>query len=258
MKSFAYAAGDCITLAGRGVKHLTRRLDTLVTAVVLPILILLLFVYLFGGAIQIALGPQTDYIDYVLPGILLSCIGYVASTTAAEVNDDMRKGFVTRLRSMPVARPAFIAGHIFAALIRNAVAITAVAGLAVIIGYRSPASWANWFAAIGLLLVFALAMSAIAIILGLLASGPDAASAFSMPLMFLSYFTGALVPVETMPKALQAFCRHQPVNIVWEAVSGLTRGGVSYSLGAALAWCLGITVAGLFIGGCLFARRTTK
>jgi len=220
--------------------------------------ILLLFVYLFGGAIQVALGSQADYTDYVLPGVLLSSIGYVATTTSSSVNDDMKKGFVARLCSMPVARPAFIVGHAFASLIRSMAAVAAVTGLAVVIGYRSSASLADWLIVVGLLLAFALAMTAVAIVLGLVASGPDAASALGMPLMFLSYFSGALVPIDTMPPALQAFCTYQPVNAVWEAVSGLTLGGGGYSIGAAFAWCVGIAAAGILASSVLFARKAAE
>ena len=257
MKRLMYAVGDCLVLSGRGARHMTRRLDTLVTAVILPMVLLLLFVCLFGGAIQVALGARADYTDYVLPGILLSSIGYVATTTASSVNDDVKKGFVARLCSMPVARPAFIVGHTFASLIRSTAAIVAVTGLAVVIGYRSSASLTDWLVAACLLMAFALAMTAVAIVLGLVASGPDAASAFGMPLMFLSYFSGALVPIDTMPQALQAFCTYQPVNVVWEAVSGLTLGGGGYSIGAALAWCVGIAAAGILVSSMLFARKAT-
>ncbi|MDR1321324.1 MAG: ABC transporter permease [Gracilibacteraceae bacterium] len=253
MKRFAYAIGDCLVLSGRGAKHIMRRIDTLITSAILPIIFLLLFKYLFGGAMGIALGDES-YLNYVLPGILLMSFGFLASTTATAVNDDMAKGLVARLRSMPVARPVFIVGHIFASLIRNSLALICVVGLALALGYRSPATFTAWLCAIVILLLFALAMTSIAVVMGFAASSPDAASAYGMPLMFLPYFTGAFVPIETMPQALQVFCARQPVNTVWKAISGLTLGGEGYSIWAAIAWCAVITIIFLIIGGLLFSR----
>lgn len=149
-------------------------------------------------------------------------------------------------------------GHIFGSLVRNLVAIACVTGLAFAIGYRSFAPLSNWLITSCILITFSLAMTAVAVVLGLAASSPDAASAYGMPMMFLSYFTGALVPINTMPKPLQAFCTYQPVNIVWKAISGLTLGGTNYSVLSAFAWCVGITVVCLIIGGALFARKTRK
>lgn len=255
MKQFTYAVGECLVLSGRSARHIMRRIDTLITSVILPIIFLLLFRYLFGGAMGIALGGES-YLNYVLPGILLMSFGFLASTTATTVNDDRAKGLVTRLRSMPVARPVFIIGHIFASLFRNSLALICVVGLALILGYRSPATFTAWLCAIVILIFFALAMTSIAVVFGFIASSPDAASAYGMPLMFLPYFTGAFVPIETMPKALQVFCTYQPINIVWKAISGLTLGGGDYSVWAAIAWCAGITVFCLIIGGVLFSRRT--
>ena len=257
MKQLAYTIEDCLVLSGRGAKHILREMDAILSSVILPIIFLMLFKYLFGGAMEIAFG-SANYLNYVLPGILLMSSGYIATTTATGVNNDVTKGLAARLRSMPVTRPAFIIGHLFASLIRNAVAIVCVVGLALVLGYRSPASFGAWLVTIGVLMVFSLAMTAIATVLGLLASNPETASAYGMPLMFLAYFTGAFVPIETMPKALQVFCTYQPVNIVWKALSGLTLGGGDYSIWAALAWCVGITVVFLCIGGLLFARKTAK
>lgn len=257
MNNVLYALRDCLVLSRRGSKHLIRRFDTLLTSAILPIVILLLFTYLFGGAMSVALGGAS-YLNYVLPGILLMSVGYVATTIASGVSDDMKKGLVSRLKSMPVARPAFIVGHIFASLIRNIVAIVCVIGLALVLGYRSPASFWAWCGAMGMMLLFALAMTSIGVVLGLVASGPDSASAYSMPLMFLAYFTGAFVPLDTMPGALRTFCTYQPINIVLKAISGLLSNNNDYSVWASLAWCLGITVVCLIIGGVLFARKTVR
>jgi len=257
MTDLLYAFKDCLVLSGRGSRHLLRRFDTLLTSAILPIMILILFNYLFGGAMSLSLGGAS-YLNFVLPGILLMSVGYVATTTASSISDDIGKGLVNRLKSMPVARPAFIVGHIFSSLIRNVVAIVCVVAVALLLGYRSPATFPEWCAAMGVMLLFSLAMTAVAVVLGLLASGPDAASAYSMPLMFLAYFTGAFVPIYTMPAALQVFCTYQPINIVLQSLSGLLSGGSGFNIWASLAWCIGISAACLVLGGILFARKATR
>jgi ABC-2 type transport system permease protein len=257
MQRILYVISDCLVLSGREAKHLTRRLDTMVTTAVLPLVILLLFVYLFGGAIGIALGGG-NYLNYLLPGILLTIVGYCATTTASSVSEDTTKGIVERFKTMPIARPAFMLGHIFGSVIRNTVAMGLVIGVALLMGYTSPANFADWLLAIIILLLFAFALSAFAVVLGLLASGPDAASALGMPLMFLSYFTGALVPIDTMPRALQIFCTYQPLNIVWEAVSSLLSGNGGFHVLGSFLWCIGLSAVSLILGGVLFARKVAK
>jgi ABC-2 type transport system permease protein len=257
MERFIYAISDCLVLCKREIKHLTRCLDTMITTAVLPIVILLLFVYLFGGAISIALGGA-NYLNYLLPGILITVIGYCATTTATSVNDDMGKGIVERFRAMPITRSAFIVGHLFGSLIRTIVAMALVIGVSLLMGYTSSAGLTDWLIAVIILLCFAVALTALAVVLGLLASSPDAASAFGMPLMFLPYFTGALVPISTMPKALQLFCTYQPLNVVWESISSLLSGNGAFHIAGSLLWCGGITIVSLILGGVLFARRVAK
>ncbi|MDR3313309.1 MAG: ABC transporter permease [Oscillospiraceae bacterium] len=257
MQKIRYALSDCLVLSWREAKHLTRRLDTMVTTVVLPLVILLLFVYLFGGAIGIALGGG-NYLNYLLPGILLTIVGYCATTTATSVSEDTTKGIVERFKTMPIARPAFMLGHIFGSVIRNIVAMALVIGVALLMGYTSTAGFTEWLLAVVILLCFAFALSAFAVVLGLLASGPDAASALGMPLMFLSYFTGALVPIDTMPKPLQIFCTYQPLNAVWKAVSSLLSGNDGFHIAVSFLWCAGIAIVSLVLGGVLFARKVAK
>ncbi|MDR2561870.1 MAG: ABC transporter permease [Holophagales bacterium] len=257
MKQIQFLLTDSFILSKRETKHLTRRSDTMMTTVILPMILLLLFNYLFGGAMGIALGGG-NYLEYMLPGILLMTIGYCATTTATGVNGDVDKGVVERFKSMPISRPAYIIGHIIAALIRNAVAMAVVIGLAFLIGFHSAAGFGGWLAALGIFLLFAFALSALAILMGLGASSPEGASSYGMPLMFLPYFTGAFVPIKTMPKALQVFCTHQPVNVVWETVSGLLQGNADVSFVGTLLWCGGIIAVSLILGGMIFARKTAK
>jgi len=257
MERVQFLLKDSLTLGWRAAKHLTRRLDTIVTMVILPVIILLIFNYLFGGAASMALSSDVNYLDYLLPGILLITIGYCATTTATGVNDDMTKGIIERFKSMPISRPAFIIGHTIGGLIRNMIAMIVATGIAFLIGFRSPAGPGVWLLAIGIFLFFALALTALAVVLGLLASSPDSASMYGMALMFLPYFTGAFVPTYTMPKALQVFCTHQPVNIVWETVSGLLSGNANVNVGGAILWCGGITLVSFMLGGVIFTRKTS-
>lgn len=249
---------DYIILCGRGVKHLTRRMDTLITTIVLPVIVLLMFTYFFGGAITASLGQNVNYLNYVLPGILLMSIGFCATTTASGINYDITKGIVERFRTMPISRSAYLVGHIFAALIRNIIAILFVVFIAFFLGFRSTAGFGDWLSAMGILLFFAFTLTTLAIVLGLLASSPDTASAIGMPMMFLPYFTGAFVPISTLPKSLQSFCTYQPVNVVWKTISSLLLGGNNSDIVGSLLWCTLISVISLILGSLLFAKRVLK
>jgi ABC-2 type transport system permease protein len=252
------ACQDAMVMSRRCLTHLTRRLDTMITTVVLPVAILLLFTYLFGGAIAGSLPVNIAFIDYVLPGVLMMSIGYCATTTATSVNDDISKGIVERFKTMPIARSAFIVGHVVAGVTRGIIACLVVTGIAILMGFHSPARLSAWLLAIAILLLFMLALSTLAVLLGLLAGSPDAASAYGMPLMFIVYFSGAFAPLETMPAALKAFCTYQPVNVVWQAVSGLLLGQTGHSVSSSVLWCLGVTIFALATSGVLFARRLVK
>jgi ABC-2 type transport system permease protein len=244
---------DSLTMAGRSLRLTMRTPDALLTSLLLPIMLMLLFVYLFGGAIQ----TGTEYVTYVVPGVLLLCAGFGASMTAVSVSQDMTGGIVDRFRSLDVAGTAVLAGHVAASVARNLASTVLVFGVAFLIGFRPSAEPLDWLAAAGVLLAFMLAISWLSAAIGLLARSPEAAGGFTFFMAFLPYPSSAFVPIDTMPSWLHGFANNQPVTPVIETLRGLlldTPVGTSPWL--ALAWCGGILVASVALAGVLFRRRT--
>jgi ABC-2 type transport system permease protein len=244
---------DWVTMAGRGLRLTRRNPDAVIISLALPVLLMLLFVYLFGGAIQ----TGTRYVTYVVPGVLLLCAGFGASMTAVGVTNDMTGGIIDRFRSMDVAGASVLAGHVAASVVRNLASTVLVFGVAFLVGFRPSAGPLDWVAAAGVLLLFILAISWLAAAVGLLARSPEAAGGFSFLVMFLPYPSSAFVPIHTMPTWLHGFADNQPVTPVIETLRGLLLGlPVGTSPWRAVAWCLGILVASVAAAGVLFRRRT--
>ncbi|MEU4804860.1 ABC transporter permease [Actinosynnema sp. NPDC023587] len=244
---------DSTTFIGRGLRHSLRSVDALLVAVILPVVILLLFVYVFGGAI--AVGGQ--YVDYVVPGIILLCAGYGAAGTAVGVNQDMTTGVIDRFRSLPIAGSAVLVGHVVASVARNVVSTSLVLAVALLIGFRPTGGPLAWLAVAGVLLLFMVGVSWLAACFGLLVRTPEAAGAFSFVVMFLPYVSSAFVPTETMPAVLRGVAGHQPVTPVIETLRGLMMSGpVGGSGVAAVLWCTSFTVVGVLGAAFLFRRRT--
>jgi ABC-2 type transport system permease protein len=242
-------------LVGRAVRISLRTPDALLVALTLPVMLMLLFVYLFGGALD----ASGHYVDYVVPGVLLLCASFGASTTAVAVCSDLTGGVVDRLRSMDVGGPAFLAGHVMASMARNAASTLLVLAVALAIGFRAPAGTLAWLAAAGVLGLFVLALSWFAAALGLLARSPDAANGLTFFLAFLPYPSSAFVAVATMPGWLQAFAAHQPVTPVVESIRGLLLGrAAAHELATAIAWCSGLLVFSVALSAVLFSRRTAR
>jgi ABC-2 type transport system permease protein len=242
-----------LTMAGRCIRLSSRNIDALVTSLMLPIMLMLVFVYLFGGAID----TGTGYVTYVVPGVILLCAGFGSATTAVTVSQDMTGGIVDRFRSMDVGGAAILAGHVAASALRNAASTVLVFGVAFAIGFRPHAAPLDWLAAIGILLAFVLAVSWLAAAIGLMATSPEAANGFTFVIMFLPYASSAFVPVDTMPSWIQGFAQHQPVTPVIETLRGLLLGApVGSDPWTALAWCAGILAVSAAAAGALFRRRT--
>ncbi|GIF75828.1 ABC transporter permease [Asanoa siamensis] len=243
---------DTIVLTGRTLRHVTRSLDTIITTAVTPIAMMLLFVYVFGGAIDTG---SVSYVNYMLPGILLVTIASGISYTAFRLFTDMRSGIFERFQSMPIARPGVLWAHVLTSLVANALSLVVVVGVALLMGFRSGAGPLAWLAVAGILLLFTLALTWIAVVPGLTASTLDGASAFSYPLIFLPFISSAFVPTGTMPGPVRAFAEHQPVTPLVNALRGLFTGQpVGGDLWAALAWCAGILVVA-YLGANLVYRR---
>ena len=242
-----------LAMVTRSVRLSTRNVDALLTSVILPVMIMLLFVYLFGGAIE----TGTEYVNYVLPGVLLLCTGYVSALTAIGVTEDVQQGIVDRLRSMDVGAAALLTGHVAASVVRNVASAVITLGVALLIGFRPTAGPLEWLAAAGMLALFVLAVSWVAAAFGLLANTPEGAGGFTFFIMFLPYPSSAFVPVETMPTWLHGFAEHQPSTPVIETLRGLLMDtAIGDSAGFAIAWCVGLTVLAMLASGLLFRRRT--
>jgi ABC-2 type transport system permease protein len=244
---------DALTLSGRCLRLSRRNTEALLTSLMLPIMLMLLFVYLFGGAIR----TGTEYVTYVVPGVLLLCAGYGASITAVSVSHDMSSGLVDRLRSLDVGGAAFLAGHVVASVARNAASTVVVLGVGILIGFRPDATPLEWVAAAGMLALFVVALSWFAALIGLLAKTPEGASGFTFFVMFLPYPSSAFVPIATMPAWIHGFAAHQPVTPVIETIRSLLLGTpAGTSPVQAVAWCSAILVASVALAGVLFRRRT--
>jgi ABC-2 type transport system permease protein len=219
----------------------------------LPIMLMLLFVYLFGGAIQ----TGTRYVTYVVPGVLLLCAGFGAASTAVSVSHDLTGGIVDRFRSLDVGGAAILAGHVAASVVRNLAATVLVFGVAFLIGFRPSAGPLDWLAAAGVLLLYVLAISWLSAAVGVLARSPEAAGGFTFLMAFLPYPSSAFVPIDTMPTWIHGIAENQPVTPAIESIRGLLLGTpVGNSPWLAAAWCGGILVASVALSGVLFRRRT--
>jgi ABC-2 type transport system permease protein len=253
MTTLAYAASDSAAMVGRSVKHTVRNLESLLMSVILPVVLMLMFVYVFGGAID----PSGNYANYVVPGIILLCTGYGAASTAVDVAQDLSEGVVDRFRSMPILSSAVLTGHVVASVARNALATALVIGVAFLTGFRPDAGAVEWVAVIGVLLLWVLALSWVAVCFGLLARTVEGANGFTFLVLFLPYLSSAFVPVETMKAGLRAVAAHQPVTPVTETLRGLLLGTPIGSYGwQALAWCGGLLVIAYAAAAVLFRRRT--
>lgn len=210
-----WAVSDSVTMVGRSLRLSLRNPDALVTAIALPVMLMIVFVYLFGGAIE----TGTAYVNYVVPGVIVLCTSFGASMTAMSVCQDMVDGIIDRFRSMDIASFAVLTGHVAATLVRNVVSTTLVVGVALLIGFRPDANGWEWLAVAGLLGLFVLAMAWLSAIVGLVAKSPEAASGFTFFVMFLPYASSAFVPVETMPSWLHGFAQNQPITPLIETLT---------------------------------------
>jgi ABC-2 type transport system permease protein len=230
--------GDTGALLRRSLTHIVRSPDTIVTTAVTPIAFMLMFVYVLGGAIEAGTG---SYVNYLLPGILLITIASGIAYTAFRLFLDMQGGIFERFQSMPVARSAVLWGHVLTSLVANLVSVAVVVIVALLMGFRSGADVLAWLAVTGILVLFTLALTWLAIIAGLSAKTVDGASAFSYPLIFLPFVSSAFVPTQTMPGPVRWFAENQPVTSIVDAIrSLLAQQPVGTDIWVALAWCTAI------------------
>ncbi len=245
--------GDTTVLLRRSLRHITRSVDTIITTAIMPIAFLLLFVYVFGGAID---SGYDSYVSYLLPGILLITVASGIAYTAFRLFLDMQSGIFERFQSMPIARSAVLWAHVLTSLVANLVSIVVVVLAAVLMGFRSDADVLAWLAVGGIVVLFTLALTWIAVIAGLTAKSVDGASAFSYPLIFLPFISSAFVPTDTMPGPVRAFAEHQPVTSIVNAIRDLfTQQPVGTDIWAGLAWCIGILVVAYALAMIIYRRK---
>ncbi|MBG6103247.1 ABC-2 type transport system permease protein [Micromonospora vinacea] len=245
--------GDTTVLLGRSLRHIARSPDTIITTAVMPIAFMLLFVYVFGGAIETG---SDSYVNYLLPGILLITIASGISYTAFRLFLDMQGGIFERFQSMPIARSSVLWAHVLTSLVANLISLVVVVLVALLMGFRTGTSVLGWLAVAGILVLFTLALTWIAIIPGLTAQSVDGASAFSYPLVFLPFVSSAFVPTASMPGPVRAFAEHQPVTAIVNAIRDLfAQKPIGSGIWTALAWCVGILVVAYQFANLTYRRK---
>src|SRR3954451_18112580 len=244
---------DTAVLLRRSLRHILRSPDTIITTAITPIAMLLLFVYVFGGAIDVG---SDSYVNYLLPGILLITVASGIAYTAFRLFTDVSGGIFERFQSMPITRSAFLWGHVLTSVVANLTSLVLVILVALAMGFRTGAGVLAWLAVIGIMLLFTLALTWLAVIPGLTAKTVDGVSGFSYPLIFLPFVSSAFVPTESMPGPVQWFAEHQPVTSIVNAIrdlfSGLPVGG---GIWIALAWCIGLLVLAYVVASGTYRRR---
>ena len=242
---------DMGVMLGRSMRHIFRSMDTIITVCITPIAMMLLFVYVFGGAIQTG---TDNYVNYLLPGILLIAIASGISYTAYRLFMDKQRGIIERFNSMPIARSAVLWGHVLTSVVSNVISLVVIILVALMMGFRSSAGVLPWLAVAGILLLFTLALTWVAAIAGLSGKTVEGASAFSYPLIFLPFISSAFVPTDSMPKVVRAFAENQPVTSIVETIRALlSNQPVGNDIWIALAWCIGIMLIAY-----IFAMRAYK
>jgi ABC-2 type transport system permease protein len=244
---------DTSVMLGRSLRHVTRSMGTIITVTIMPIAFLLLFVYVFGGAIR---AGTDNYVNYLLPGILLIAIASGISYTAFRLFNDLQSGIFERFHSMPIARSSVLWGHVLTSLVSNAISVVAIVLVALLMGFRSSAGALAWLAVAGILVLFTLTLTWIAVIAGLSAKSTDGAAAFSYPIIFLPFVSSAFVPTASMPAPVRAFAENQPVTSIVNTIRALfEQQPVGNDIWVALAWCSGILVVAYVFAMVVYRRK---
>jgi ABC-2 type transport system permease protein len=249
----SYVVRDTTTLLKRSLRHVLRSPDTIITTAVTPIAMLLLFVYVFGAAIQVG-GER--YVDYLLPGILLITVASGIAYTAFRLFTDVSGGIFERFQSMPIARSAVLWSHVLTSVVANLVSVALVVLVAVAMGFRSGAGVLAWLAVLGILVLFTLALTWLAVIPGLTATSVDGVSGFSYPLIFLPFVSSAFVPTSGMPGPVRWFAEHQPVTPIVATIRALyAEQPVGTDGWIAIAWCVGLLLSAYALAMRTYRRK---
>jgi ABC-2 type transport system permease protein len=255
MTTLTYTLRDSATMVRRDFRHTLRYPNTVVMSLGVPALLLLLFVGVFGGALTPGVGGG-HYIDYLVPGILLMAVGYGSSTTALAVNGDMTEGIIGRFRTMAISRTSVLTGHVVGAVVRIMASVVVLVGVALLLGFRPTAGPPGWLAAAGLMVLLVLALTWLAVGIGLLARNPQGTSAFVLVVQVLPFMSSAFVPTGSMSTAVRWFAQHEPFTPIIDTLRGLLLGTpTDGSAVAAVAWCAGLALAGYLWSMALFRRE---
>ncbi len=247
---------DTAVLTGRSLKHITRSLDTVITTAITPIALMLLFVYVLGGAINVG---TDSYVTYLLPGILLITIASGIAYTSYRLFLDLQGGIFERFHSMPIARSSVLWAHVLTSLVANLASLAIVVLVGLLMGFRTAAGVGGWLAVLGILVLFTLALTWLAVIAGLAAKSVDGASAFAYPLIFLPFISSAFVPTQTMPGPVRWFAENQPVTAIVDTIRRLfAQQPVGDTIWVALGWCVVILVVAFVIAMRLYHRRVAR
>ena len=243
---------DSVVMLRRNFKHTLRNPVTVFNAVLLPIVIMLMFVYMLGHAFSVGV----RYIDYATPGMILLAVAYGLGATATEVNSDMTTGIINRFRAMDVSRGAVLTGHVIVTMLRSLISIAAIVGVAFGLGFSSPANVLDWLAVIGIVVAACFATSWLTVAMGLAAKTPQSAAMATVPVVMLPFFSSAIVPAAKMGQGVRQFAEYQPFTPIIEALRGLLTGSPSagYVI-AALGWCAVIGIAGYLWSLATFSKR---
>jgi ABC-2 type transport system permease protein len=249
----AHPVSNTSVMLGRSLRHVTRSMDTIITVTIMPIAMMLLFVYVFGGAIQ---AGADNYVNYLMPGILLIAIASGISYTGYRLFGDLQRGIFERFGSMPIARSSVLWGHVLTSLVSNGISVVIIVLVGLLAGFHSSAGILAWLAVAGILVLFTLALTWVAVIAGLSASSPDGAGAFSYPIVFLPFVSSAFVPTDSMPGPVRAFAENQPVTAIVNTIRALLeQQPVGAEIWSALGWCVGILVVAYAVAMVAYRRK---
>lgn len=243
---------ECFTMTHRSIRHTFRNVDSLITGIALPVMIMIIFVVIFGGAIN----TGTAYVNYIVPGVILTCVGYGSSSTAMIVARDMTGGLFNRFRSFPMSQISILVGHVNGSIVRNVISSVLVFGVAFALGFRPTASFTEWWLVAGLLLLVIVALSWLSAIFGLIVKSVDAASGVSFGIIFLPYISSAFVPLATLPVWIRGFAENQPMTPIIDTLRGLLIGTPTDMWQLAVIWSIGILVVSYGVVTIILRFRT--
>ncbi|MBC1475305.1 ABC transporter permease [Listeria grandensis] len=245
---------DMQVMVGRNMKHAFRSADTIITTIAMPLMIMLMFVYVFGGSIDTG---SENYINYVVPGIMFLCIAMGTTYTAVRLSHDVTTGIIDRFHSMPIAKSSILTGHVVTSVVFNLISTLVIVLVAFLLGFRPEAGFVGWLVVILILLLFTLAMTWIAVISGLLAKSPEGSASFSYLILLLLFISSAFAPTDSMNKVVRAFAENQPMTPIIESVRSLLVGNVNTGeVWTAIAWCGGIFIVAMIASMQIYKRKT--